>query len=229
MKAIIGKLPLVAMLIPCVTLAGIDKVYDPYVEQGETEIELRGIHQFDNIDEHQVKFGVGYGINAVWAVEGYVIADEAPDRDTRIREAELENRFQLTGKGEYWLDLGILTELEKKLDDDLWELKAGPVAQKQFGSWVTTVNLLLEKQFGSDRTDDDVQSIGRAQLKYRLSPALEPGMEYYGDENTSAIGPVLLGKARWGVTPVKWSVGVFAGLNDTTADTSARWELEWEF
>ena len=229
MKKLIQHVILIAISTPCIALAGVDKVYDPYVEQGETEIELRGIHQFDNADSHAVKLGIGYGVNAFWAVEGYVVADESPGRDAKIREAELENRFQLTEKGQYWLDLGVLTELEKKLSDDLWELKAGPVVQKQFSAWVATLNLLLEKQFGSDRIDDDTDILTRAQIKYRLSPAVEPGIEYYNDESTSAAGPVLLGRTNWGSSRTRWTVGVLAGLNDTTADTIARWELEWEF
>jgi hypothetical protein len=62
-----------------------------------------------------------------------------------------------------------------------------------------------------------------------MSATLEPGVEYYRDEHTHALGPVLLGKTRWNETPVKWSAGIFAGLNDDTADVLARWDVEWEF
>jgi hypothetical protein len=101
--------------------------------------------------------------------------------------------------------------------------------QKQIKDWVVTTNFLVEKKFGSDNTEHEVELLGAAQLKYRYSPSLEPAIEYYGDESTHAVGPVLLGKTRWGNTPVKWEIGALAGLNDDTPDFTLRWLLEWEF
>jgi len=210
-------------------LAGVDKVYDPYVDEGELEIEVRGVHKFDDDNEHKVKLGVGYGITSFWFMEGYAIFEQESGESGDIEEVELENKFQLTEQGQYWIDVGVLTELEKILDEDIWEFKIGPLFQKQIKDWVVTANFLMEKKFGSDNTEDEVELLGAAQLKYRLSPSLEPAMEYYGDEETHAIGPVLLGKYRFGQTPVKWELGVLKGLNGETADINFRWLLEVEF
>ena len=209
--------------------AGVDKVYDPYVYQGEIEIEARGIHKFDDENAHKVKLGVGYGINSVWFIEGYAIAEQETGDHADITDVELENKFQLTEQGRYWADFGLLTELEKELGKDAWEFKAGPLVQKQIKNWIVTANFFLEKKFGSDVTDTGVELLGSAQLKYRLSPTLEPAVEYYGDETTHAIGPVLLGKNRLGKTPVKWELGVLKGLNRETPDINFRWLLELEF
>lgn len=210
-------------------LAGVDKVYDPYVSQGELEVEARGVHQFDDEDEHKVKLGVGYGVNSFWFVEGYAIFEQESGESADIEEVELENKFQLTEQGQYWVDIGLLTELEKKLEEEVWEFKIGPLFQKQIKNWVATGNFLLEKKFGSDNTDGRVELLGSAQLKYRLSPSLEPAIEYYGERETHAIGPVLLGKNMLGKTPVKWELGVLKGLNDETSDINFRWLLEFEF
>jgi hypothetical protein len=209
--------------------AGIDKVYDPYVYQGELEIEARGIHQFDDADAHKVKLGVGYGVNAAWFVEGYAIVEQETGNSAKVEAVELENKFQLTEQGQYWVDIGLLTELERVVDEDVWEFKVGPLFQKQIKDWVATANFFLEKKFGSDTTESEVEFLGAVQLKYRLSPSLEPAVEYYGDEETHAIGPVLLGKNRWGKIPVKWELGVLKGLNDDASDINFRWLLELEF
>lgn len=220
---------LCALLISVNASAGVDKVYDPYVHQGELEIEARGVHKFDDDNKHKIKLGVGYGINAVWFVEGYAIFEQETGNSADIVEVELENKFQLTEQGQYWVDVGLLMELEKVLEEDVWEFKIGPLFQKQIQDWVVTANFLMEKKFGSDNTEGEVELLGAAQLKYRLSPSLEPAVEYYGDEQTHAIGPVLLGKHRFGKTPVKWELGVLKGLNDATADINFRWLLELEF
>ena len=220
---------LCALLVSADARAGVDKVYDPYVYQGEMEVEARGVHQFDDENAHKVKMGVGYGVNSAWFVEGYAIVEQETGSSSKVEAVELENKFQLTEQGQYAVDVGLLTELEKSIDEDVWEFKAGPLLQKQIRDWVATVNFFMEKKFGSDATDSKVEFLGAAQLKYRLSPSLEPAVEYYGDEETHAIGPVLLGKHRWGKVPVKWELGVLKGLNGDAADINFRWLLELEF
>ena len=218
-----------AIFIPVNAYAGVDKIYDPYVYQGELEIEVRGVHQFDDDNKHKIKLGVGYGVNAAWFVEGYAIFEQETGNSAKAEAVELENKFQLTEQGQYWVDIGLLTELEKVLDEEVWEFKIGPLFQKQIKDWVVTANFFMEKKFGSDNTEGEVELLGAAQLKYRLSESLEPAVEYYGDEETHAIGPVLLGKHRWGKTPVKWELGVLKGLNEDTSDINFRWLLELEF
>lgn len=218
-----------ALLLPASAYAGIDKVYDPYVDEGEFEIEFRGVHQFDDEDEHKERLGIGYGVTSFWFIEGYAIFEQESGHRGGLEEVELENKFQLTERGEYWVDVGVLTELERKLDQEVWEFKFGPLFQKQIENWVATANFLVEKKFGSANTEDGVELMGALQLKYRLSPALEPALEYYADEETHALGPVLLGDLHLGKTPVKWEFGVLKGLNDETADINLRWLIEVEF
>lgn len=218
-----------AVFISTNAIAGVDKVYYPYVHEGELEIETRAVHQFDDKDEHKVRFGVGYGVNSFWYVEGYLIGKQQTGGSFDIVDVELENKFQLTERGEYWLDVGLLVELEKSTDGDVWEIVAGPLFQKQFNNWVASTNFFVEKKFGSDISTRGVEFKGAAQLKYRLSPGWEPALEYYGDEETHSIGSAILGKTRWVGTPVKWELGAYAGLNDDTSDFTFRWLMEWEF
>lgn len=215
--------------------AGMDKIYDPYVEQGETEIEARGLHNLDNGD-YETRLGIGYGVTSRWFVEGY-LTGEREHGTFKVNEAELESKFQLTGQGQYWADFGLLAELEKKLDQDQWEFKAGPIIQKQFGRFVATTNLLLEKKFGNDTPNDDfgrredkLAFLGAAQLKYRLQPTLEPAVQYYSDDGSQYAGPALTGSHRFGGRQkLKWELGLLFGVNDKAPDSQLRWQAEWEF
>jgi hypothetical protein len=69
-----------------------------------------------------------------------------------------------------------------------------------------------------------------AQLRYRFREYLEPAIEFYADEFTRGIGPVLTGlirtegKAKW-----RWETGVIFLLNNTTPERSLRFLLEYEF
>ncbi|WP_237057282.1 hypothetical protein [Microbulbifer sediminum] len=208
--------------------AGIDKVYGPQVEMHELELEMRGTHGLESSDAHEVKLGLGYGVNQTWFVEGYLIG-EKEDGSFEVEEAEIESKFQLSEAGEYWADFGALVELEKKLEYDAWEVKAGPIVQKRVGKFVTTANVFLEQQFGDEKTEDELEAVGAFQVKYRMGPSLEPAMEYYVDEYTQALGPVLLGNNRFGNSKMKWELGVMFGLNDETEDATLRWQTEFEF
>lgn len=213
--------------------AGVDKIYGTAIEEGELELEMRGLHVIDDNlgreGDSAVKIGVGYGASARWFVEGYVEVEDARGEDPEIEAYELENRFQLTEQGEYFADFGLLVEVEKVRELDIIELKGGPLIQKDFGNWTGKANLLVERQFGDDKTEDEWEFIGRAQLKYRMSSAFEPGIEYHGDENTHALGLVGMGMAGSGQGRVKWLIGAYAGLDDDTPDVQVRWELEFEF
>ncbi|WP_322522239.1 hypothetical protein SR882_05020 [Guyparkeria halophila] len=226
-KKSLSGLAAVTTLASGTALAGVDKVYDPYVEQGEVELEARGVHGLDS-GEYKTKVGIGYGVTSRWFVEGYLIG-EKEDGDFEVEEGEIENKFQLAEQGQYWADFGLLVELEKAFDEDAWETKVGPLVQKQFGDVVATGNLLFEKKFGDDVAESDWETLGSAQLKYRLSEMIEPGIEYYGSEDTQALGPVLLGANPFGMEHVKWEAGLLFALNDETEDSIFRWQLEYEF
>lgn len=218
-----------ALFISVNAVAGVDKIYNPYVEEGETEIEARAVHQFDDTDQHKIRLGAGYGINSFWFVEGYVIGEKESGDAFDISDVEIESKFQLTEQGRYWVDVGLLTELERAIGKNVWEFKAGPLFAKQIKNWVVTTNFLMEKKFGPDNTQRGVELLGAMQVKYLMSPSLQPAVEYYADEEQHALGLALVGKTRWGKTPVKWELGALGGLNDNTPDFNLRWLIEWEF
>lgn len=96
------------------------KVYSPYVEQGEWELEARGGVNFDSRSDKDKlqtqKYALGYGVTKNWFTEVYgeiekEYNDDGEDLDFSFTEVEWENKFQLTDKGKYSVDLGFLVEI----------------------------------------------------------------------------------------------------------------------
>ncbi len=213
---------------------GVDKVYHPYVQPLETEIEYRSVLQTDgNPLEDGVamhRFAIGRAISDRVFVEAYLIGKETPQDDFRLDGWELETRVQLTEQGEFWADWGVLFEYERERSESITEAAAVILMEKEITPfWITTLNFGTEYEFGSDienEWDFDVA----AQLRYRFSERFEPSVEYYKDEFTSAAGPVFQGVERFGIArKFYWEVGVLFPLNNTTPDTTYRFLLEFEF
>lgn len=216
------------------SIAGVDKVYGPLVEPGEIELELRGHIVADGDDsrdgEQNTKIGLGYGIASRLFVEAYLEFTKPAMGDYGLEAYELEARIQLSEQGRYFADFGLLTELEKERGGDVWEFKIGPLVQKPFGNWMGTLNLLGETKFGADvGAGGEWEFLRRAQLKYLSSPRFEPGLEYYGDDDTQALGPAVYGRIDLDRTKILWQAGWLIGLDSGTADNTLRWQIEWEF
>lgn len=214
--------------------AGVDKVYGPTVELGEIELEMRGIYVSDDdaaLDGAQkTKVALGYGITSRIFIEAYLQFEKPANGDYELAGYELEGKFQLTEQGQYFADFGLLTEIEKTRGADEWELKIGPLIQKPFGNFMGTINLLGETKFGGDVAQDGEWELLRtAQLKYLASASFEPGLEYYGDDGTQALGPAIYGKVNLKDSKIKWEAGWLVGLDSTTPDNIFRWQFEWEF
>src|SRR5262245_9836463 len=88
-----------------------EKLYDPYVEEGEWELEYFGTRTFDNantVNNGQAhEMSVGYGINSWWKTEFTGAFEKEPQSSAKFDSVEWENRFQLTERGEYWVDAGV--------------------------------------------------------------------------------------------------------------------------
>ena len=244
MSALVAGVLVLAAPVPDAQAAF--KVYYPYVEKGELEIEYRGYVTTDDDSAKDNKqkhlLGVGYGINEYWFTELYAEWKRNPGDETSFDAFEWENRFQLTNPGEYWADFGLLVEFErtdKSHDPD--EVKLALLFAKEFGRINATVNLLFERQVGGGASDD--VGFGQAlQLKYRLDPQFEPGIELHSefgaiddipdwDEQEHRLGPIVAGVLPLGEggTKIKYNVGYLFGLTDETPDGTFKAMVELEF
>lgn len=219
---------LLILFIPLCALAdgiAIDKVYQPYVNPLEREIEWRSI-KFDGGEETH-RLGLGRSINDDVFVEAYLIAS---GEDSFSLEAyELEALWQLTEQGEYNNDWGLLFELEREFDEQVWEAASALLMERQIKRWSVTANLGLKYEWG-DEVESELESFFALQARYRYRHYLEPGISFYSAQDTLAIGPVLMGDVRFDAgKKLHWETGWVLGLKQQTPDHTFRFALEYEY
>jgi hypothetical protein len=234
LTALISALPL--LLTPGLSYGdglAVDKVYLPYVEALEHELEYRVIATQDNdpsLDKQAIhKLGYGQTLLENWFFEAYLIGDKQEDESLDLAAYELEARWQVTEQGEYASDLGMVFELEKDADDSIWEVASTLILAFNRGRYTTTVNATLGYEWG-DSIDNEFETGASLQSKYRLQPSFEPAIEIYTNEDTLALGPVIMGTIKTGIMQqVYWEFGALAGLQKETPDMNLRFLLEYEF
>ncbi|MGC2166562.1 MAG: hypothetical protein WA632_11170, partial [Gallionella sp.] len=113
-----------------------DYIYTPTVDYGEREIDIKYGATSPKVGDRlqSASVGFGYGAKEYWFTEIYLKRERNGNRDAAL--AEWENKFQLTETGKYPVDVGLITELEAPISDNLpWELKLGPLFQTEFGKF----------------------------------------------------------------------------------------------
>jgi hypothetical protein len=211
----------------------IDKIYHPYVQPLERELEWRAIWQNDQPgrpdDQRLYRLAYGQAVGERWFAEVYVVGENSDEGNFGIEAYELELQRQLTEQGEYWADWGLLFELERERDLDIWEFSTGLLAEKEWGRWSGTANLFLLHEWGEDIADETETRLG-LQARYRYSPAFEPAVELYSGQDTRGIGPAVMGQVRLGSRrQLRWEAGAIFGVDSQSPDTTLRFLLEFEF
>jgi len=222
------------------------KVYYPKVEQGETEIELRGHVNFDKdpaINNAQTyKFGVGHGLTDFWFSEIYVEVKKDADSTSYVTEAyEWENLFQLTEPGKYWADLGLNIEyVHARSSSEPNELELIPIVQKQVGQHLFTLNIPFARETGNNASNNWELEYAW-QYKLLGNPVIEFGLEGYGklgevthwdssSHQRHQMGPSLFGKLKTGLRHAwKYQLGLQFGLTESTPEKLLYGYLEYEF
>jgi hypothetical protein len=231
----------IVMLVSLAALAGmrafadgavVDKIYDPYVEELEREIEYRVIVQNDaseTLDDLQIhQLAVGASWSDRWSSELYVIGARTNVDSLSVEAYELETKWQLTEQGEYWADWGLLFEIETERSTDASELSTTLLVAREWGRWVTTANVGLIYEWGG--AVSEWEAALSLQGRYRLTRGFEPALEFYSGQDTLALGPVFVGDIRaGGRKKLRWEVGVIFGLDGDSPDRTFRGLLELEF
>ncbi|MBD2858348.1 hypothetical protein IB286_04940 [Spongiibacter sp. KMU-158] len=209
----------------------VDRVYEPYVNPLEKELEYRRVEvnrsesgrQRDSIQ----KLGFAAAVSDRLALEAYIIDDDLGEKT--IDAFELEARYQLTEQGEYSADWGLMLEYEKQRENKETELAATVIIAKQIKRFTTTVNAsLIYENLGNDKVEWDSQL--NAQLRYMYHPHLEPAIEFYAGEDYRGIGPAAMGTIRFSnANSLHWQLGSIFGLDQDSEDVVIRFLLEYEF
>ncbi len=209
--------------------SAVNKVYVPYVQPLEKEIEYRVLVRSDEGKQtSQHKLGYGASVTEDWFAEFYLIGEKTDDEFV-VSDYELEAQWQLTEQGEYEIDWGMLFEIEKSADaDNAWEVSAGLLAVKNFNKLSVVANAFLIREWGRDMIAEFEQA-GSLQARYRLSPEFEPGFELYKKENAHAAGPVMMGRLRIASRQkLFWQLGLLFDDNKNHNKT-LQLQLEYEF
>ncbi len=210
----------------------LDRVYHPYVEPMEREIEWRtyaypaghDVRERTRVD----RFGYGQALGERWFVEAYALVGSKGGDAAAAEGWEFELRRQLTEQGEYWADWGLIFELERE-HGDRWETSCGVLLEKEHGQWSTALNVLLEAEWGKG-VNSELETRLAVQTRYRWSPLFEPAIELHAAEDTLALGPVVLGTVRLGNRrTLQWEAGIYAGLRGDTPDRAFRAGIEFGF
>ena len=229
------------------------KVRSPIVEQGELEIEHNGSRSFDSDktrdNARSDTIEIGYGFTPYWKLELEGELEGEPQGDLRYTATTLENYFQLTPQGKYWLDVGLFAEYSRaarRSDGDSVEF--GPMLQKQTGGFgkygmLHTVNLFVEQGIG-DHGEHLTGGNYAWQSRVQLDPLFEPGVELYGEvgdfnhqgrfqDQQHRMGPMFAGmvnlaKNGVGTGKIKYEAGYLLPLTRATEDGMLRWRMEYE-
>ncbi len=222
------------LLSPCAGLADgfvVSKIYDPYVQPLETEIEWRLVSQRDDTlsDLQKQSLGFGRSLSDRWAAEVYAIASKGVGESLSISAYELEAKWQLTEQGEFAADWGLLFELEREIERNAWEASTQLLVVRDIGRTTVTANVGLTYEWG-ERVQNEVESTFRMQARYRLHAAFEPSIELHVGQDTTALGPSFNGLFRVADgRKLRWELGLFAGLNERSPDQILKANLEFEF
>ena len=211
----------------------VNKVYHPYVDALEHELEYRAVEQDTDPSRRNLaqvhQLSIGKSISDRLFGEVYVIGAKNRASGFRVEALEAELKWQLTEQGEYGIDWGMLFEYEHERKIDAEELKVSLLAEKEMGQWSTTANFMLIDEWGGD-VKDEIETGLALQTRYRYSPKFEPGIEFYAGQASRGIGPVVQGTITTGQRKsLHWEAGFIAGLGSRSPDQTWRFLLEYEF
>ncbi|MBI5150284.1 MAG: hypothetical protein HZA28_05900 [Candidatus Omnitrophica bacterium] len=220
------------------------KVYSPYVEKGELELEARGSINFDDRHDEdgtqKQKYALGYGVTDRWFTEVYgevekEYNDDGEDFDFYFTEVEWENKFQLTDKGQYPVDVGFLLEYavsaeDKRADKLEWKV----LLAKEIGKTKHYANFKFEHGVGGGHANETEGGFAWSS-RYRLNEHFEPGFEYHAglgglnegrnfQEQDHQAGPVFYGA----LGDFHYDLGYLWGVSKAAFDGELKWILEYE-
>lgn len=231
--AITASLTITVMPTTVQASNSVGKIYNPYVQQLEQEIEYELIVQTDKRDEFDNqsvhKFAYGQSLSDRWFIEVGVVGENTNNQELEISAYEIEFKYQISEQGQFNNDWGVLFEIEREKTQDVWEFGTTLIALHEWKKWIGTANISLIYETGS-AIDDEVETELATQLRYRSNPLFEPGIEFFKSESTSAIGPSASGKLRLGGgKKLFWSTAALFSVDGSKPDNVFRFNLEFEF
>jgi hypothetical protein len=185
--------------------------------------------------------GYGFGVTQNWMSELYIKYKRADGEPTKFDAFEWENKFQLSEPGQYPVDVGFLSEIERPQDrSEGYEITVGPLLQTEFGKLQVNTNFLLQHNFRADQ-DNPYRLSYQWQAKYRWLPQFEFGAQGFGDlgefrsdapapDKEHRLGPAIFGKYVTGARQaIKYNAAFLFDVGGGNRGNTFRTQIEYEF
>jgi hypothetical protein len=220
-----------------------DSLETPAVEFGRHEIDFKYGTARTGSDPRETvaSIGYGWGVKEWWFTEIYLKYKRENNQGTFFDAIEWENKFQLTEPGQYPVDIGLLVEIERPRNHaEGWEVKWGPMFQKDIGQWQLNGNVFLERSYRAQEPSHTAL-LYQWQVKYRWKPAFEYGVQGFGElgqwdhwfpnsEQFHNLGPVVSSKFKLGDGHyVKYNAALLFKTSGNTPNKTFRLQAEYEF
>ncbi len=217
------------------------KVYAPYVEYGETELELAGGGEYDDGEKGKQRYSLalGHGVTQYWFTEAFAKFEKQPGRAEQLKGYGWENIFQLAEQGEYWVDPALYLEYFFA-DSGVDKAEAKLLLGKDIGMTTNLLNLIFEREVGAG-AGHEVEFEYAWETRWRASPSFEYGFQAFGSfgelgdlsglsKQEHRIGPAVFGQVKLSnTTKFKYDTALTVGLTDATPDYTWRFNVEYEF
>ncbi len=224
------------------------QVRSPFVDWRELEFEHNGLVTFgpkgsDTDRAQSYTNSIGYGVTPWWEIELEGEMSSGGGQHLIWDATTLENTFQITERGKYFVDVGFFAEYSQATGPSPNSVTFGPILYKELTIFGVdtghTLNVFFSRETGggaSRATEFEVawQSVAL------IHPLFAPGFEYYGtiddlgnagsfNQQEHFIGPVLTGfKSFSPFGKLKYEVGYLFGMTSATPKGAVRWKLEYE-
>jgi hypothetical protein len=220
-----------------------NKVYEPYVKNGVTEVELRGGRlnggPLDGESAGVVELEHGFSDRLSVAVLGEF--EHHAGEQSKLDAIAVEGVVYLGQIPMLGVDVGGYLEYEQRIHNESGVLEAKVLFAKQAGRFHGLLNLIADRALTDKPGEDDTEFGYAAQGTVDAAPNIQVGLQAFGDLGTNRslggrqsryIGPV----AKWELRP-SWMPGelelegayllpVAAARDDT--DGQVRFALEYE-
>ncbi len=189
------------------------KVYDPYVRNGITEVELRAgrLNGGEAARTGGAVVELEHGFSDRVSVALVAEFERAPDTPSRLDSLGVESVVylgQLPGLG---VDVGAYLEYEQRVNAESGVAEGKLLLARQFGPVQGLFNFIAKKPL-SNKHDENATEFGyAAQATVEAAPRLRAGVQAFGDLGTDRsfggaqshyVGPVV----NWELRP-RWASG----------------------
>ncbi|HTD04974.1 hypothetical protein [Undibacterium sp.] len=195
-----------------------------YDNQGEKSIDFRywTIKYPGRAETIWPELGFGYGVTSRWYTELYASYIGSSLSKLNLDTWNWQNDYLLT-QGQYPFDLALHSNLARAHDSqEGYTLELGPALQTEVGRLQLNGNVFFERSFRSEY-DSPTQMKYQWQTKYRWKPALEFGLQGFGelgpwnhwsprDQQSHRAGPALFGSLPMGAAQtIKYQASYLTG------------------